>query len=57
MIMSDGEMLDMWEGECWNWGVPRRRGRPKRRWMDVIREDMEKAGIGEGEVKTGGCGG
>ena len=27
-------------------GVPgkRRRGRPKRRWMDVIREDMEKAG-------------
>jgi len=57
MIMSDGEMVDMWEGECWNWGVPRRRGRPKRRWMDVIREDMEKAGIGEGEVKTGGCGG
>ena len=34
-------------------GVPgsRRRGGPKRRWMDVIREDMEKAGVGEGEVE------
>ena len=34
-------------------GVPgrRRRGRAKRRWMDVMWEDMEKAGVGEGEVE------
>ena len=28
----------------------RRRGRPKRRWMDVMREDMEKAGAVEGDA-------
>ena len=32
-------------------GVHRRRGRPKRRWMNVIREEMEKAGVGGGEVE------
>ena len=28
----------------------RRRGRPKRRWMDVMREDMEKVGAVEGNM-------
>ena len=28
----------------------RRRGRPKRRWMDVMREDMEKVGAVEGDA-------
>ena len=27
----------------------RKRGRPKRRWMDLVREDMEKVGAREGD--------
>ena len=27
----------------------RKRGRPKRRWMDLVREDMERVGAREGD--------
>ena len=27
----------------------KKRGRPKRRWMDLVREDMERVGAKEGE--------
>ena len=27
----------------------RRRGRPRRRWMDVMKEDMKRAGVVEGD--------
>ena len=32
-------------------GVPgiRKKGRPKRRWMDLVREDMERVGAREGD--------
>ena len=27
----------------------RKRGRPRRRWMDLAREDMERVGVKEGD--------
>ena len=27
----------------------RKKGRPKRRWMDLVREDMERVGAREGD--------
>ena len=29
--------------------APGRRGRPRRRWMDLVREDMERVGAKEGD--------
>ena len=31
----------------------RKRARPKRRWMDLAREDMERAGAKEGDESIG----
>ena len=35
----------------------RRRGRPKRRWLDVVLEDRERGGVVEEDVASRGCGG
>ena len=29
--------------------VKKKRGRPRRRWMDLAREDMERVGVKEGD--------
>ena len=31
----------------------RKRGRPKRKWMDLLREDMERVGAREGDEVDG----
>ena len=35
----------------------RKRGRPKRRFLDIVKEDTGKVGARENDIETGRCGG
>ena len=51
MATSKGEKKATWRKTMMEMAVPgrRKRGRPRRRWMDLAREDMERVGTKEGD--------